>query len=550
MTQLTRREWHRLTLGSFAAAATGVLPGTARRVAAESRFGGVLIGLQSFSFRDMTLDEGIAAMQQLGITSCELWELHVEPRELRRPENRERLRRWRTTVPLDHFAEIGARFEDAGIGLSAYNLSFKDHFSDAEIARGFEMAAALGAPAITASAQMNSVPRIARYAERFGMPVAMHNHSRLDPNEFATPDDFARAMRLGGAAPIAVNLDIGHMVAANHDPLAYLRANHERIVTIHLKDRRRDQGPNTPWGDGDTPIRETLLLLRDEGWDIPANIEYEYAGGDTLTELGRCLDYCKDVLGAGDGRAAGGWRAPFDRAWPAARGRRPAGAGARGRAAGGRSSTGRRRRRGAATGRTRCRTAGGWSTARWRGSAPEATSSPSTSSRASSSASSGRARAAATAGGFSAGGGGGGGSRGVGGNSGVFFGVSEAVDGPVWFSGPEYQILHNAGHRDGEAPITSAGSNYAVHPPDRDVTRPVGEWNRSRLIVDRGRVEHWMNDVHLLSYDLDSADWQARVAASKFADLPSYGRVRRGRVAIQDHGDPVRFRNIRIRELE
>lgn len=138
----------------------------------------------------------------------------------------------------------------------------------------------------------------------------------------------------------------------------------------------------------------------------------------------------------------------------------------------------------------------------------------------------------------------------AGGNSGVFFGVTEEIDGPVWFSGPEYQILHNAGHRDGEAPITSAGSNYAVHPPAADVTRPVGEWNRSRLIVDRGRVEHWMNDTHLLAYDLESADWQARVAASKFANLPSYGRIRRGRIAIQDHGDPVRFRNIRIRELE
>ena len=137
-----------------------------------------------------------------------------------------------------------------------------------------------------------------------------------------------------------------------------------------------------------------------------------------------------------------------------------------------------------------------------------------------------------------------------GGNSGVFFGVSERTDGPAWFSGPEYQILHNAGHRDGEAPITSAGSNYAVHPPAADVTRPLGEWNRSRLIVDGGRVEHWMNDTHLLSYELGSADWQERVAASKFADLPHYGRVARGRIAIQDHGDPVRFRNIRIREIE
>lgn len=317
MAQLTRREWHALALGGMAMAATAVLPGSrgggvaaaatgmprgsARRAESaqsESRFAGVLIGVQSYSFRDLSLDEGIAALQRLGITSCELWSGHVEPRELGGRENRERLRRWRTTIPLDYFEEIGARLAAAGIEVNSYNLSFQDHFSDAEIDRGFEMARALGAPAITASAHMNSVPRIARYADRYGMPVAMHNHSRVDPNEFSSPDDFARAIRLGGPAPIAVNLDIGHMVAANHDPIAYLRANHERVVTLHLKDRKRDQGPNTPWGEGDTPIRETLLLLRDEGWDIPANIEYEYPGGDTVTEIGRCLDYCKDVLGA------------------------------------------------------------------------------------------------------------------------------------------------------------------------------------------------------------------------------------------------------------
>ena len=301
MAQLTRREWHRLTLGGVAAAAAGILPGTARRTVSaqsESRFAGVLIGLQSYSFRDLSLDAGIAAMQQVGITSCELWEGHVEPAELRRPENRERLRRWRTTIPLDYFEEIRWQFEDAGIEINAYNLSFKDHFSDAEIDRGFEMAQMLGAPAITASAHMNSVPRIARYADRYGMPVAMHNHSRVDPNAFSSPADFARAIEMGGRAPIAVNLDIGHMVAANHDPIAYLKANYQRIVTLHLKDRERNDGPDTPWGEGDTPIRETLLLLRDEGWNIPANIEYEYPGDDTVTEIGRCLEYCKDVLGA------------------------------------------------------------------------------------------------------------------------------------------------------------------------------------------------------------------------------------------------------------
>ncbi|MEE2636201.1 MAG: ThuA domain-containing protein [Acidobacteriota bacterium] len=136
-----------------------------------------------------------------------------------------------------------------------------------------------------------------------------------------------------------------------------------------------------------------------------------------------------------------------------------------------------------------------------------------------------------------------------GGNSGVMFRVAEG-DGPPWHTGPEFQILHNAGHRDGEAAITSAGSNYAVHPPVRDVTRPVGDWNRSRLVVQGTHVEHWMNDVMLLEYELEDSEWKERMLASKFADIPRYGRESTGHIAIQDHGDPVAFRNLKIRRLD
>lgn len=136
-----------------------------------------------------------------------------------------------------------------------------------------------------------------------------------------------------------------------------------------------------------------------------------------------------------------------------------------------------------------------------------------------------------------------------GGNSGVMFRVAEG-DGPPWHTGPEYQLLHNAGHRDGRAPITSAGGNYAVHPPARDVTRPAGTWNTARLVVRGDRVEHWMNGEKLLAYELGSPDWERRVRASKFAALPRYGREPRGHVALQDHGDPVAFRNLKIRRLD
>jgi hypothetical protein len=135
-----------------------------------------------------------------------------------------------------------------------------------------------------------------------------------------------------------------------------------------------------------------------------------------------------------------------------------------------------------------------------------------------------------------------------GGNSGIMFHVTEE-GGQTYESGPEMQVLDNAGHKDGEAPITSAGSNYAVHPPVRDVSKPVGEWNDVRLVVKGPHVEHWLNGVKVVEYDLWSADWEKRVLASKFAKMPPYGRAKRGHIAIQDHGDAVWYRNIKIKEL-
>jgi hypothetical protein len=135
------------------------------------------------------------------------------------------------------------------------------------------------------------------------------------------------------------------------------------------------------------------------------------------------------------------------------------------------------------------------------------------------------------------------------GNSGVIYRIATTEPEP-WHTGPEYQILHNAGHKDGANPLTSAGSNYAVNPPVKDVTRPVGEWNEARLIARGNHVEHWMNGVKLLEYEIGSADWEARVKASKFGKIPPYGRTRRGHIALQDHGNVVSYRNLKIRELK
>ena len=134
------------------------------------------------------------------------------------------------------------------------------------------------------------------------------------------------------------------------------------------------------------------------------------------------------------------------------------------------------------------------------------------------------------------------------GNSGVIYRIATTEEFP-WQTGPEYQILHNQGHRDGKAPITSAGSNYAVNPPTKDLTRPVGEWNEGRIVARGNRVEHWLNGGKVVEYEINSADWLERVKASKFAKLANYGRITRGYIALQDHGDVVSYRNIKIRTL-
>ena len=250
----------------------------------------VTLGVQSYSFRDRPLEAAIAAMQSVGLRSCELWQDHVEPRGLSRDDRR----KWRETVGLDHFHRVRDQFAKASIALSAYNISFRDDFSDAEIERGFDMAAALGAPVITSSSNIKTVARVAPVAARRKMRVGVHNHSRIDPNEFATAKSLTDALQ---SSPfIAVNLDIGHFTAANEDAVAFLQQHHARIVTLHLKDRKRDQGANVAFGEGDSPITKVLQLLEQNGWPIPANIEYEYKGGDTVQEVGRCLDYCRKAL--------------------------------------------------------------------------------------------------------------------------------------------------------------------------------------------------------------------------------------------------------------
>jgi len=256
----------------------------------SSKVRGVMIGAQSYSFRDRSLDDTLKAMGEVGLTYLELWQGHVEPRGAR-----EEVRKWRLSVSMDEIKKIRAKCDAAGVTLYAFNYSFRDDFSDAEIERGFEFAHALGVKYLTASGTVTVAKRISPFAEKAKVFVGMHNHSNIKPNEFARPDDFAEAMR-GTSSYIGVNLDTGHFTAAGFDPVDYLAKNHERVFVVHIKDRKKNQGANMPFGEGETPNREVLQLLRDKKWAIPAMIEYEYKGADTVVEVKKCYAWMKQAL--------------------------------------------------------------------------------------------------------------------------------------------------------------------------------------------------------------------------------------------------------------
>lgn len=265
----------------------------------NSKVQGVQIGTQTYSFRDRPLDAAIKAMIEVGLGDCELYSVHIEPggpAGTRGPEGREALRKWRLSVPMDEIRGVRKKFDDAGINIHAFNLSFRDDFTDEEIDRGFEMAKALGVKVITASSTVTAAKRVAPFADKHKITVAMHGHSDLkDPNQFAKPESFAAAMAM--SKYFAVNLDIGHFTAAGYDAVDYIKNHHDRIMVLHIKDRKKDEGPNTPWGQGDTPIKAVLQLLKKEKYPIPAFIEYEYKGNDdAVVEVKRCFQYCKDAL--------------------------------------------------------------------------------------------------------------------------------------------------------------------------------------------------------------------------------------------------------------
>ena len=283
----------------------------------NSKFRGVQIGAITYSFRSIPAAEIIPAMVKLGLSEAELMSNHCEalagapqgglrgggrglPPEQQEAQRQqqEALRKWRMATSPDTFKAVKKKFNDAGIDLQILCFNQRMTATDDEIEYAFQMAKALGVKAISSSSSVSFAKRVAPFADKHKIMWGGHGHSNVnDPEEFATPQSFEAIMSF--SKYIGVNLDIGHFTAANFDAVAYIKEHHARITNLHLKDRKKDQGPNVPWGQGDTPIKEVLQLMAKEKYAFPANIEFEYQvpeGSDLMTEMAKCLNYCKNTL--------------------------------------------------------------------------------------------------------------------------------------------------------------------------------------------------------------------------------------------------------------
>jgi hypothetical protein len=135
------------------------------------------------------------------------------------------------------------------------------------------------------------------------------------------------------------------------------------------------------------------------------------------------------------------------------------------------------------------------------------------------------------------------------GNSGILYLVSEQYKEP-YLSGPEYQIIDDKGYPEKLQDWQTTGANYAMDPPKTNAAKPIGEWNHTVIIVNKGHVEHWLNNIKVVEYNLWTDEWKKHKMEGKWKDAPGYGSNKKGHICLQDHGSEIWFKNIKLRELK
>jgi sugar phosphate isomerase/epimerase len=206
---------------------------------------------------------------------------------------------WRKSTGPDTWKKVANQFKDAGVEVQLLCYNMQDNMTDDDIEYGFAMAEGLGVKGITTSTTLTMAKRIAPVADKHKLLVGYHGHDATnDPNQTATLESYDTLMAYGQYN--GVNLDIGHFTAAGYDAVAFIQKHHAKITNLHVKDRKKDHGPNVAeWGTGDTPIKEVMQLLKKQKYAFPANLELEYPipeGSDIIAEAKKCFAYVRSCL--------------------------------------------------------------------------------------------------------------------------------------------------------------------------------------------------------------------------------------------------------------
>ncbi len=297
-TTLSRRTF----IGSTAAlAASAMLPSRVRAVPTakpDSNFNGVQIGIITYSYRSLpsSAEELLTYITQCGISSIELMGNAAEgfagaPAGKRGKEMLE----WRLSAPMEKYAALRKMYNDAGVNI--HIVKFGDigngNMPDEQIEYYFQVAKALGATGITRELSEEAAKRLGPMADAHEIMIGFHNHTQLTPTTY-DGDILSYGKYLG------INLDIGHYVAGtNHSPIPLIEKHHDRIVSLHIKDRKVNNGANMPFGQGDTPVALTLQYMKRNKLTFPADIELEYRvpqDSDAVQEVTKCVQFCKEAL--------------------------------------------------------------------------------------------------------------------------------------------------------------------------------------------------------------------------------------------------------------
>jgi sugar phosphate isomerase/epimerase len=289
--------------GAAALAASSVMPEVVRAAPAarpNSNFNGVQIGIITYSYRSLpgTAEDLLQYLIKSGISSIELM---GDPAEQfagappRKKGDKKALLQWRLSATLDRFKTLRKMYNDAGVNI--HIVKFGDignpGMPDGQIEYYFQVAKALGAKGITREISKEAARRLGPIADRHKIMIGFHNHMQLTPTTYD-------GEILSYGKYLGINLDIGHYVAGtNHSPLPLIAKHRDRILSLHLKDRKVNKGANMPFGQGDTPVALVLQYMKRNKLTFPADIELEYKipeGSDAVEEVKKCVHFCREAL--------------------------------------------------------------------------------------------------------------------------------------------------------------------------------------------------------------------------------------------------------------